>query len=507
MRRTGPAGALVIALVATLLSLGSVASAAPVEVQFGTGSARVTFARTIEFSQAVTLPPTPIRRVELLIHLEGDAGPRVRQVRGAGTLESGTLEHTFDLIDDHIYPNTDVIARFRITSEDGATTLGPEITLTYLDDRFEWRTADAQTPSGSTVRVHWYDGNAAFGARALEIARAGIAKSEARLRVTERDPIDFYIYGNDTDFYGALGPGTRENVGGVALSEIRTLFAQIRPGEIDDSWVEIVIPHELAHLVFHTAIDNPYHDPPRWLNEGLATYESEGYNGGDRLRVAEAVDNGTLIPLVGLSGLFPTTYEQFALAYAESVSAVDFMVRKHGPDALVRLVRSYADGITDDEAFEAALGMTVAEFDAAWQRDLEVVTPTQYGPQPPPPGPLPTGWSRQPEGAPAPTATPVATSVPTPAPTVAATASATTPSATAAPQATTAAPASTAASSAPTPAATRAPTPTAAAPAPIPTGGGFDNRTLGFVLGGIAIVLAVVGIGLIVNSRRTPARR
>ena len=47
---------------------------------------------------------------------------------------------------------------------------------------------------------------------------------------------------------------------------------------------------------------------------------------------------------------------RFVLAYAESASAVDFLIRTHGEDALVSLVRSYAEGRTDDEAFEAAIG-------------------------------------------------------------------------------------------------------------------------------------------------------
>ena len=95
--------------------------------------------------------------------------------------------------------------------------------------------------------------------------------------MTETEPIDFFIYADQDAFYDALGPGTRENVGGQAHADIRTLFALITPSEIDDAWVEIVVPHELTHLVFDTAVDNPYHFPPRWLNEGLAVYLSEGY--------------------------------------------------------------------------------------------------------------------------------------------------------------------------------------------------------------------------------------
>ena len=107
-------------------------------------------------------------------------------------------------------------------------------------------------------------------------------ETAALLGVTETEPIDFFIYADQDAFYDALGPGTRENVGGQANAEIRTLFALITPGEIDDPWVGVVVPHELTHLVFDTAVHNPYHFPPRWLNEGLAAYLSGGLHAGYR---------------------------------------------------------------------------------------------------------------------------------------------------------------------------------------------------------------------------------
>ncbi len=83
----------------------------------------------------------------------------------------------------------------------------------------------------------------------------------------------------------------------------------------------------------------------------------------------------------------------FRLAYAESVSAVDFLIRSHGQDALVGLIHSYADGRTDDEAFQAATGMTMAGFSDAWLADNKAKAPVKAGPQPAPAGPLPAGWT------------------------------------------------------------------------------------------------------------------
>jgi Peptidase MA superfamily len=148
----------------------------------------------------------------------------------------------------------------------------------------------------------------------------------------------------------------------------------------------------LTHLVFDTAVGNPYHFPPRWLNEGLAVYLSVGYGADDRSAVEGAARNGDLIPLDGLAGQFPTSSFKFGLAYSESVSSVDFFVRTHGRDALIQLIRSYADGRTDDEAFTAAIGMDVAAFNDAWMADLGAAAPKRHGPQPAPPGPLPQAW-------------------------------------------------------------------------------------------------------------------
>jgi LPXTG-motif cell wall-anchored protein len=189
------------------------------------------------------------------------------------------------------------------------------------------------------------------------------------------------------------------------------MFALITPDEIDATWVSTVVPHELTHLVFDTAVKNPYHFPPRWLNEGLAVYLSEGYTDAWRGAVTSAVKSDDIIPLDGLAGQFPTTRDQFFLAYGESVSAVDYLVRTSGKDALVKLVRSYADGVTDDEAFTTGVGQDVASFQAAWLADLGAKAPSAVGPQPGPAGPLPAGWAAEP-GVPGATGAPVASGRP-----------------------------------------------------------------------------------------------
>jgi hypothetical protein len=386
---TRPGRAAACTLVGALLAATALATpvAAADPVDFGTPGASSRYTESLEFVQPANLP-APAERVEILLRTPGAAGPSVVDVEppsGAGDQE---LSFDVDLAEGHVVPNTTFTARWRITDEDGVVSLGPEVTHVYADDRVTWRTVE-----GDIVRVHWYEGSETFGARALDIGERAVEETAALLGVTETEPIDFYVYADEDTFYGALGPGTRENVGGQAHSDIRTLFALITPSEIDAVWVEIVIPHELVHLVFATAVENPYHEPPHWLNEGLAVYLSQGYVSTDRSAVQSVAADGSIIPLEGLEGAFPTTRDRFFLAYSESVSAVDHIVATYGRDALVALIRSYETGLTDDEAFTAALGVDMAGFEADWLRSVGAEAPVRHGPQPAPPGPVPEGWS------------------------------------------------------------------------------------------------------------------
>ncbi len=448
-----------------LASLGAQLVAAA-GVTFGSASASSTFGKSLSFSQPIDVGSSDVTLTEILLRFPGGLGPSLIEVPETTSLDAGqhTLKFTWDpATDGHIVPNTLITATWRVTTADGAVEEGPALRYRYQDERFDW-----QTREGDLVRIHWYEGDAAFGARALSIAEDGVANAEKLLGVTEKDPIDFYVYADQTAFYDALGPGTPENVGGEAHADIRTMFALITPGQVDQAWVKEVVPHELTHLVFNTAVDNPYHGPPRWLNEGLAVYLSRGLGSSDRAAVKGAGDDGTLAPLASLTGAFPNG-DRFFLAYAESVSAVDYLVKTYGKSDLVKLIRSYAKGLTDDEAFSAALGVDLAAFDAGWRKSVGAQPMASAGPQPAPAGPLPSDWTGPGPG-----------------------------TGTAAPAATAAAPPASS-----TPAVAGSPLP-AASPA---ASGGTDSGSTGLViaLGAVfVLVVVVVTVALVARSRGTP---
>jgi hypothetical protein len=377
------AGASVVCL---LLTAVVTPASATEPASFGTPRASVAYGKGISFDQPAKLGGRP-KQVEILIQFPGAPGAQAIEVRAPDATDT-MLGYELPVTSGSILPNTKVTARWRVTANDGSMAVGPPVSVTYQDTRFDWKTR-----SGDLVTIHWYEGTEAFGRRALDIGERAVRETSQLLGVEEKERIDFFVYADRAAFYDVLGPGSRENVGGQANAEIRTLFALIEPDEIDQSWVDVVIPHELTHLIFDTAVQNPYHFPPRWLNEGLAVYLSEGYGSNYRRAVEDAARDGSLIPLEGLTGQFPTTRERFILAYGESVSAVDYLIREYSRDALVGLIKSYARGLTDDEAFSDAIGSDATAFDEAWRSDLDAKDPVAYGPKPAPAGPIPQGWS------------------------------------------------------------------------------------------------------------------
>ncbi len=372
-----------VAAVAAWAAIGSSAAAVlGASITFGTPTATSTFGKGIDFTQPYTGGGT-FSEVDIVITYPGGYGPSVIQLENPG---ASSFDYLLDTSSGEMQPNTQLMAHFEVVLADGTVATGPDIRVTYADDRFQW-----QTMVGGIVRLHWYEGDDTFAKQALQMGEDGIAKASAFLGFNETAPIDFFVYADQTAFYDALGPGTRDNVGGEANPDTRTLFALIAPGDL--SYASTVVPHELTHVVFGDITQNPYHDPPRWLNEGIAVYVSQGFDSSDKQLVAQAVSDGTLMPLAALSGEFPTSQQGFYLAYAESVSAVDYFVRTYGQADLDKLVKAYGTGASDDDAFKTAIGISTDAFDKAWPKANGGTALASFGPQPEPTGPVPSDWT------------------------------------------------------------------------------------------------------------------
>jgi hypothetical protein len=372
--------------------------AAGASVTFGTPSFKSTFGKGIVFTQPFS--GGSFKQADIAIYYPDAVEPAVEAIADPG---SSTLTYSLDGTGGGLTPFEPVVAHFQIILADGTIQAGPDIHVTYADDRYTWK-----VKAGKFVTMHWIDGTDAFGQALLGYGEAAVPKSAAFLGATETKTVDFYIYPSQAAFQAGLSAA--ETVGGQALPEYRTCFALVAPSDL--AYGSTVVPHELTHVVYSDVIGHAYHSPPDWLNEGLAVYLSEGYGSSDRRLVSQAVRDGSLMPLRSLAGYFFLDPAHIYLSYAEAVSAVDFMIRQNGKPAIQKLLQTYAIGATDDEAFTAALGMDMTAFDQAWLADNKATASETYGPQPAPTGPVPPGWSSGTIPPVAPTASPAASAAP-----------------------------------------------------------------------------------------------
>ncbi len=124
--------------------------------------------------------------------------------------------------------------------------------------------------------------------------------------------------------------------------------------------------HEVTHVVFFDATDNPYHEPARWLNEGVATW-LENRDAVDELSIVEVEASGAgLFAFDAITEQFPIGERGGRLSYAQGTTMIDLIVDRYGTEAIARIMAAYRDGASDVEALEAGTGIGADELYAEY---------------------------------------------------------------------------------------------------------------------------------------------
>jgi hypothetical protein len=212
--------------------------------------------------------------------------------------------------------------------------------------------------------------------------------------------------------FGALGPGAREWTGAATYPALRTIF--MARGSGNQEYLQSTLVHEVTHVVFNDATDNPFHEPAKWLNEGLATWSESGSATQERSDVEFEARGGGLFAFEAISEQFPIGERGARLAYAQGATMVDMIIAEHGRDAVASIAEAYRDGASDSEALEAGTGLSSEALYASFYDEFGVEPP-----QPVDPAPIPPSNVRKPGGsgggpAPAGSGAPASSSAPPP---------------------------------------------------------------------------------------------
>jgi hypothetical protein len=391
-----------------------------VEVTFDGLSVELSFPNRITFDGRASSSGQAIVRAEIATsspNLIGATSNAVHPVE----IDQGqhvTLHYQQDFSGTTVVPNTPFVYRWHVWTQDGRESISEKKTFRFEDNRFEW-----QVRQSDRVAVWTHDRSGDLGERTFEIAQQALDRQRPLFGVDLRAQIQLIIY-NDFDEFASWHSTVGDFIGGEAFPgfAITTQIVPLLGSQTD--WLNDVVPHEISHLYFAQAAENPTVSIPVWLNEGVASYNEFGDPSAALSRVEHVAASGDLIPLSSLKSGFGSHDEDRArLAYDEALSAVTFIVEQFGTGGLSDLLAAYHSGMPSERAFQRSFGMDVGTFEAAWAGwagaepdSYATATPWPFPTFPPSPTPrrLGTAAGPSPTDTPGATATMVpATSVPT----------------------------------------------------------------------------------------------
>lgn len=221
-------------------------------------------------------------------------------------------------------------------------------------------TSTLQTPH-FTVR---YDPEDPYLARLMaKTADQELARISAYLgySTSNMQPFVLHIYRSHREFIEAGGLQERKYTVGTARMNDQSIAVDASGAFVT---AQEVIAHEITHAVIFRILREFSPALPLWFNEGVAKYLSEQYSDADDLMIADAAANGVLIPLTALQEQFPENRE--VLAYAESYSAIRYMIREYGKAAPRKVLEEMKKTGSFDDALTAVTGRTTDQFADEW---------------------------------------------------------------------------------------------------------------------------------------------
>lgn len=208
------------------------------------------------------------------------------------------------------------------------------------------------------------------------LAREALTALSERWEFTPKGPLLIEIFPVHDDF-AVRNVGLTGMIGalGACFGRVVTMDSPKArpPGEFN--W-GATLWHELAHVI---TLQLSNQRVPRWLTEGISVFEEtrakREWGREMEVQFARAIDENRVLKLKDLNSGFqdPRT---ISLSYYEASLLVEHIVAVHGQPALRELVRSFADGITTEQALTRVLQVDMD----ALQTSFDTFLGERFGP-------------------------------------------------------------------------------------------------------------------------------
>ena len=186
-----------------------------------------------------------------------------------------------------------------------------------------------------------------YGQRALDLLESARRTLGPKYGVDVTRPTIVEIFPEQKDF-GVRTFGMPDNPGylGVCFGRVVTANSPAANRGHPVNW-EAVLWHEFCHTV---TLQATRHRMPRWLSEGISVYEERQADPswGEHMipRYRDMITGGELTPVAELSAAFlsPQSPLHLQFAYFQSSLVVEFIIDRHGFDALKAILADLRDG-------------------------------------------------------------------------------------------------------------------------------------------------------------------
>lgn len=159
-----------------------------------------------------------------------------------------------------------------------------------------------------------------------------------------------YLYGSRSEYMAA----TRQPNWSSGFADIN--HRAIVSYDSAPDFLDSVLPHEIAHLIFREFVTAGNARVPRWLDEGFAIAQEERMRVSLDETVRRAVREDATIPVRDLSaiGSWQTrSAEQAKLFYAQAQSLTRFLLDQGDPSHFINFCRSLRDGVDLENALRS----------------------------------------------------------------------------------------------------------------------------------------------------------
>lgn len=322
---------------------------------------KINFPKSIDYFLSVRDADSTITQATLHISSPMDSrvvGPGVKPAK-PGSVINLTWHEDMNR-GNFLPPGTQVTYYWEIRDSADNTLTSAPVRFTVNDTRYTWQESD-----DGLVHIKSYNSDEEMTQALHTGVEEALKTITKNLGMGPKEPMTLWIYQDRKAFQSALPPDTEEWVGGIAFPDTNQgMFVVEDP---KDSTLIRDMPHEMTHLILHQ-IANAKLEVPRWLDEGLATYNQQYHEGEMSFQLQEAMKKHSILRLGDITDSFPSDGDEAYLAYAQSWNLVKYMYTTFGMSKMHTLYRAMGDGLRSfDEDLKLSISMDSLHLENAWR--------------------------------------------------------------------------------------------------------------------------------------------